>query len=376
MRKKVPNLMVALVVPLLASCSLFGGSDSSSDSSAVSSVSSSVSSSTDSGSASSSSSENVEAVTIEAYYPFSASVFTKYLGEGNEYASFTVYPQYIEGNRMQITSNNGGTQVVTVLELADGELREVFTRPETYFRENMLEKTASGDAANQLDILLKEPLEVGNSWVNASGVPSEITNLTAQIETPMGNFEALEVTTTYEASTTKDYYVKDMGLMKRVTDLGDDMVVSSSLEARNEDVPETQQLRVFYPDSELMGLNATSIALSYTTNDITRTILAEALKNVPDAPGGSLIGPNVSINSLSLSDDGRVYVDFSQEFVSEMNAGTSAESLILQGVVNTIGEYYGVQEVYLTVAGNPYESGHILMAEGAYFTVDYTEVNE
>ena len=368
--------MVALLVPLLASCSLFGGSDASSDSSAVSSVSSSVSSSSDSGSASSSSSEPADATTIEAYYPFSASVFTKYLGEGNEYASFTVYPQYIEGNRMQITSNNGGTQIVTVLELADGELREVFTRPETYFRENMLEKTASGDAANQLDILLKEPLKVGNSWVNASGVPSEITNLTAQIETPMGNFEALEVTTTYEASTTKDYYVKDMGLVKRVTDLGDDMVVSSSLEARNEDVPETQQLRVFYPDSELMGLNATSIVLSYTTNDITRTILAEALKNVPDAPGGSLIGPNVSINSLSLSDDGRVYVDFSQEFVSEMNAGTSAESLILQGVVNTIGEYYGVQEVYLTVAGNPYESGHILMAEGAYFTVDYTEVNE
>ncbi len=376
MRKKVSNLMVALLVPLLASCSLFGGSanDSSADSSAGSSVSSSVSSSTDSGSASSS--EPADATTIEAYYPFSASVFTKYLGEGNEYASFTAYPQYIEGNRMQITSNNGGTQIVTVLELADGELREVFSRPETYFRENMLEKTASGDAANQLDILLKEPLEVGNSWMNPSGVPSEITNLTAAIETPMGNFEALEVTTTYETSTTKDYYVQGMGLVKRVTDLGDDMIVSSSLEARTENAPETQQLRVFYPDGDLMGLDATSISLSYVTNDITRTILAEALKNVPDAPGGSLIGPNVSINSLSLSDDGRVYVDFSQEFVSEMNAGTSAESLILQGVVNTIGEYYGVQEVYLTVAGNPYESGHILMAEGAYFTVDYANVNE
>jgi len=376
MRKKVSNLMVALLVPLLASCSLFGGSanDSSADSSAGSSVSSSVSSSTDSGSASSS--EPADATTIEAYYPFSASVFTKYLGEGNEYASFTAYPQYIEGNRMQITSNNGGTQIVTVLELADGELREVFSRPETYFRENMLEKTASSDAANQLDILLKEPLEVGNSWMNPSGVPSEITNLTAAIETPMGNFEALEVTTTYETSTTKDYYVQGMGLVKRVTDLGDDMIVSSSLEARNENAPETQQLRVFYPDGDLMGLDATSISLSYVTNDITRTILAEALKNVPDAPGGSLIGPNVSINSLSLSDDGRVYVDFSQEFVSEMNAGTSAESLILQGVVNTIGEYYGVQEVYLTVAGNPYESGHILMAEGAYFTVDYANVNE
>jgi len=85
MRKKVSNLMVAVLVPLLASCSLFGGSDtdSSADSSAVSSVSSSVSSSTDNGSASSSSSEPAYAAAIEAYYPFSTSVFTKYLGEGN-----------------------------------------------------------------------------------------------------------------------------------------------------------------------------------------------------------------------------------------------------------------------------------------------------
>jgi spore germination protein GerM len=123
-------------------------------------------------------------------------------------------------------------------------------------------------------------------------------------------------------------------------------------------------------------LDATSVELVYATNQITRDVLAAALKNVAAAPGGHVIGPNVTINSLALSDDGRVHVDFSQEFVSEMNAGSSAESLILQGVVNTIGEYYGVQEVYLTVAGKPYESGHILMGEGQYFTVDYSDVNQ
>lgn len=377
MKKITSIITISLLFSLLASCRGGATNDSAESSASSASISSSSAmSSSDSSSASSSSSDQETDLTVGHFYPFTASVYSSYLGDGNEYASFKLYPQYIEGNRMQITSNNGGTQIVTVLEIADGELKEVFSRPETYFRENMLGKTASGEAANQLNILLKEPLEVGNSWTNANGTTSAITNMAATVETPLGTFEALEVTTTYETSKTMNYYVKDMGLVKRVTDLGDGMVVSSSLETRTENVPETQMLRVYYPDSDVMGLDATSVDLAYATNQITRDVLAAALKNVAAAPGGRVIGSNVTINSLSLSDDGRVYVDFSQEFVSEMNAGTSAESLILQGVVNTIGEYYGVQEVYLTVAGKPYESGHILMGEGQYFTVDYSDVNQ
>lgn len=376
MKKIISIITMTVLFPLLASCSGGSTNDSSESSASSSGISSSSAvSSSDSSSASSSGSEQENVLRVGDFYPFIESVYSSYLGEGNEYASFTVYPQYIEGDRMQITSNNGGTQIVTVLEMADGELKEVFSRPETYFRENMLAKIPDSEAANQLNILLKEPLAVGNSWSNPNGTTSEITNLAVAVDTPFGAFEALEVTTAYETSKTMNYYVKDMGLVKRVTDLGDGMVVSSSLETRAENIPETQMLRVYYPASDLMGLDVTSVDLAYATNQITREVFAAALKNVAAAPGGSLIGPNVVINSMSLNEDGRVYVDFSQEFVSEMNAGSSAESLILKAVVNTIGDYYGAQAIHLTVAGKAYESGHILMAEGQYFTVDYSDVN-
>ena len=80
------------------------------------------------------------------------------------------------------------------------------------------------------------------------------------------------------------------------------------------------------------------------------------------------------INSLYLGDDQIVYVDFSDEFVTEMNAGSGYEQLILQGITNTLGNYYGVNKVYITLEGKPYESGHVLMKKGETFEVDMDQV--
>ena len=44
-----------------------------------------------------------------------------------------------------------------------------------------------------------------------------------------------------------------------------------------------------------------------------------------------------------------------------MNAGSGGENLILQSIVNTFGNYYGVEKVCLTVDNKPYESGHIVL---------------
>jgi spore germination protein GerM len=65
-----------------------------------------------------------------------------------------------------------------------------------------------------------------------------------------------------------------------------------------------------------------------------------------------------------------VYVDFSKELISEMNAGAGYEAMILKSITNTLGEYYGVSKVYITVDSSPYSSGHILMEKGEYFSVD------
>jgi spore germination protein GerM len=84
----------------------------------------------------------------------------------------------------------------------------------------------------------------------------------------------------------------------------------------------------------------------------------------------SLLGPNVKINSLYLNKDNVVYVDFSKEFTTQMNAGSGYELMILQCITNTLGEYYGVNKVYITIENKPYSSGHILMKKGEPFIVN------
>ena len=66
------------------------------------------------------------------------------------------------------------------------------------------------------------------------------------------------------------------------------------------------------------------------------------------------------------------YIDFSKVLLSEMNTGSGYESLILQSITNTVGTYYGVNKVYITIENKPYSSGHIEMKKGQFFTVNLT----
>lgn len=319
------------------------------------------------------SSSEEETASIGDYFPFMESIYSSYLGDGIEYSSYELYPQYIEENRIQYVEKNSGTNIVTVLEYTDGQLVEKFVRPGTYFRENMLDKTSE----NAGNILLQEPLEVGNNWENPSGGTVEITAVDVDVETPLGVFPSIEVTTTEENSINIRYYSMGVGLVKKVaTDTEGSYEVTSTLEEQTEETPEAATIKVFFPDANAMGIETADVSVAFFTNDVTRETMTELLRQVPDVEYGRLIPEDASINSMYLNEDGRVYVDFSQELVANMNAGSSGESLLLQGIVNTIGTYYGVEEVVLTIEGAPYESGHYSMQEDESFKVDMEGVAE
>lgn len=53
---------------------------------------------------------------IGDYYPFEKNIKYIYAGVGNEYATYSVFVDYLRGNRQQIRVNNGGTETVKVLE--------------------------------------------------------------------------------------------------------------------------------------------------------------------------------------------------------------------------------------------------------------------
>ena len=151
----------------------------------------------------------IETITIEEYYPIEENVRYVYEGKGNEYASYDVYIDYVTEHKVQQRINNGGTSLARIMEIKDGKLINTYSRGETYYRENLL-KTENGEE----EVLLMEPLKEGTTWkLNDSSVRT-ITNLSADISTPSGNYKAIEVSTEGPHGKTLEYYAKGIGLVK------------------------------------------------------------------------------------------------------------------------------------------------------------------
>ncbi|WP_019849506.1 GerMN domain-containing protein [Desulfitobacterium sp. PCE1] len=298
---------------------------------------------------------------------------TKYVyeGQGNEYASFTTYVDYIKGGKVQLRTNNGGTETVRVLGLDAGRMIQLLAQGETYYREDL---TQSSSLNTSGDVLLKEPLTKGTSWTLADNRKRTITNVNMDLSTPSGNYKVIEVTTEGKDNTITDYYAPNVGLVKTVYKGTDGYEVISTLSKLEKDTPLVQNVKVYDPNINDDKIYTTQTQLSFKTNDITKQIFEEEFKK--QANHGRLIGDNVKIKSLYLNQDGRVYIDFTKNFVREMNAGSGYEGMILQSIVNTLGNYYGASEVYLTLEGEPYASGHIEMKKGEFFKVNMDNVIE
>lgn len=311
-------------------------------------------------------SKNQDELKIEDVFPIQENTKYSFEGEGNEFATYTMYIDYINGKRVQTRSNNGGSETVRVLELKDGQLTELFQRGETYFRENFTNEEFDGGK-----ILLKEPLKEGTSWPNGENSTSTITSASKEVVTTQGNVDAIEVTTESSQGTTIEYYAKNKGLVKTINK-GEGYEVSSTLSQIETNAPLVQTVTLFYPDIDGINYNIIDVPVTFNTNDELKDVIEQTVK---DLSVYNIFSANTKVNELYYSlVDNSVHIDLSQEFVSEMNAGAGFEMMILTSIANTLGTYYGVQEVYLTIDGNPYESGHILLNEGEPLTVDYSNI--
>ncbi len=308
-----------------------------------------------------------EGLSIKDYFAYQENTRYVYQGQGNEYASYTTSVDYIKGNRVQLRSNNGGTETVKVLENNNGQLTLLLSKGETYYREDF---TQGPNLSSNGEVILKEPLLKGTTWTLADNRKRTISNLDVAVTTPSGNYKAIEVTTEGKSDKVMDYYAPNIGLVKTVF-IANGTQVSSILSKLEKNVPLVQSVKFYYPNINEGKLNFTDKKLTFNTNDITKQLFEKEFKSQDQGNSSKLIGPNVKIKSLYLNKDNMVYIDFTQELLSEMNAGAGYESMILQSIVNTVGAYYGVEKVYLTVEGNPYSSGHIAMKKGEAFKVNF-----
>lgn len=305
---------------------------------------------------------------LKSFYPIYTDTRLVYEGEGNEFAFFNVYTDYTGDNRIQQRIDNGGTQSVSVIEINDGAIVQRLFRGEVYFRENLL--NAEGEAG---EILLKAPLAEGNSWTLSDGSTRKITDIDAEVSTPLGDFKAIEVATEGKYGTNYDYYAENVGLVKRVFK-SEGTEVTSTLSKIEKDVPFVQSVNFYFPSIEDPSLlYYVSKEVAFHTNDITRMKLEREYKEAYNDCGdkaAKVFSENTKINSLYLNKDGMVYVDLSKDYLTEMNAGAGYESAMLQSIANTFGQYYHVDKVLLTIDNGLYSSGHIELKKGEALEVN------
>lgn len=310
-------------------------------------------------------------IEVEKFYPFLGNTFLTYEGIGMEFAERKTYFDFISDWRAQIRNHSTGTTVVQILEYKDGILKLLLSRGEVY---NLADFTNT-DFANEGEILLMEPIEIGTSWELPDGRKREITGINVAIETPSGNYEGLEVTTEgFEDTHTKTYYVEGIGMVHSVFQTEDSEVITT-LENIEEETEVIYNIRCYYPDFKNERVVYEDFEIQFNTNDKVEPTYTDYLKRSPNEFINSVLKDNMKVQSFSYNPkEETVVVDLSSNFVTEMNVGAGFESLIIQSVVNTVGYNFGVEKVVITLDGTLYSSGHFQLEEGDYFDVNYENV--
>ena len=178
-------------------------------------------------------------------------------------------------------------------------------------------------------------------------VPKEVLLLLIKIFPPLGNYTALEITSESSESTVTDYYVKNIGHVKKVFKTKEgDFTVSSELEKIEKDMPYSEQIRFYYPDFLKDKLAYVVKDIELFTNKDVKEIFEREMKIIPEGSElTKVMSDNTKILNIELDDDkDLVTVDFSSHLVSEMNAGTSLEAMLLKSITNTFGTYFQKQK--------------------------------
>lgn len=323
---------------------------------------------------------------LEQWLPKLENVVLEYQGGGFEGDGFTRTPQFVLEDTYQFVTSSTATTAANIYEYREDSVVSIFSRMETYFRENFMD-TGYPSEIDEESILLQLPIEVGNTWEDIDGTVSEITDSHVPIETEnAGTFEAIEVTRTSEEgeSVSKSYYAEGIGLIRSEsntenTDKDTEHLTVSTLSSIHEEEPEYITTTIYTLDSAETGLEEHEAGIHLNTNDPARMAIAEALKGNHEATEGSpVINDSVEINYMYLDENDVANVDFSEELLTEIQYDISTESLVLQAIVNTVGAFYRhpVEEVLITVEEEPYMSEHMTYEEGQTIEIDESMVEE
>ena len=282
--------------------------------------------------------------TVADYFPVFKDTIRFFEGVNNEFASYRVRTEYIKDDLVQFHVNNGGTETVNVYRITEDEVRLIFTESENYSRLSRLDYTAE----DQERILLQAPLEVGHSWEDPVIGTSTIIRLDEPIVI-LGSqlVKAIAV----ESNGVINYFAQDFGLVKSVYPEND---ISSTLDKLTEDTEYPERIDIVQIDSSAQPIGTMS-TFDMRTNDSLMEKLSQALRR--ERPDGLALPDGFKIREIEkepMSDE--VYIDISSDIYHWEVAATD-EAITIKELGLTLGGYFAVSQVYLSVDQQDYDSG-------------------
>lgn len=169
---------------------------------------------------------------LRSYFPIINGMMYNFLGEGNEYASFSREIKYVEKPFVQFYENNGGTMVVVVYKVAEDQILALFKQEEFYEDKNIIYEITEKDEMKEL--ILKAPLKEGNSWITGKR-RREIMSVNETLTVPAGTFYdvvKIKITSEEEPDSFEnyEYYAENVGLIM-LEFISQDLEVISQLQS-------------------------------------------------------------------------------------------------------------------------------------------------
>ncbi|MBE6648482.1 MAG: hypothetical protein E7614_03050 [Ruminococcaceae bacterium] len=159
--------------------------------------------------------------------------------------------------------------------------------------------------------------------------------------------EASDVVSEESVSDNESDFSKDENVSENeFTSEDEESLDEVSVETSNGETA-SNKLQLCVPDDEYMNFEYKEVTFDGTIDGIINELAKE-----------KLFSEDVKVNSFEIEGD-TIRIDLSAEFGFAIATGTLAERMILGSFVNTLVLYYDVKQVYFTVDGDFFDSGHV-----------------
>ncbi len=300
---------------------------------------------------------------ISDYFPINNNTLYVYESENGDEYNYTVFNLYSNENTVQriITAQFSLVDVEEVLKYENGTLKYINGTQRGSLYENLID----GGSDKYDIIVLQEPLQVDTAWQMSSDSMSVITDTSAIIETEIGSFSCIEITTNYTDGTfEKTYYAKDIGLVKTINTTSNGLEVVHVLSDFVENTSYEKEFPAYYFDAEAEQLMYMPVGIEFASD-------MDIVKNIQNALTSETDEENLIYNVLNgatinfieiYEDENYVHVDLDNYNLT--NAGVSGEEAMINGLVYSLCQFTNKENLKLTVNGNYYESEHLGLLEG------------